>query len=323
MSLAWMPRPALRRMIVCLLTVMTLPVISGCQWVQWLQGPPVVVTPPPPTVFLANVSLPDVLFAVNTNSQKNNQMQSDSVQLTVRGFRLSGSLAVQTPRNFRLQAGLSRFTGQDLDIGSNQNQMWFWTKWHPEPAVYHVQHHQFETSAARQLIPVHPKFLIEALGVVYLDPKGIHEGPFQVGDNRLQIRSIVRSAQTGEEMVRVTILDNKYGWILEQVLQDSRGQILAKSVSQEHRFYEDHGVSLPHRIDITLGPGQPNEMAFHMKVNQYNLNSLMGNPEQLWSKPNIGGAPHVDLANPHGSAPNRPSASQLGPTASRPVQPIF
>ena len=48
-------------------------------------------------------------------------------------------------------------------------------------------------SAARDLLPVPPDWLIEALGVIQLDPTGQHDGPFQNRPGQLEIRSQVKT----------------------------------------------------------------------------------------------------------------------------------
>ena len=82
------------------------------------------------------------------------------------------------PKRFRLRAETG-ITGPELDLGSNDEVYWMWVKRADRPAVYWGRHDQFYQSAARDLLPVPPDWLIEALGVVQLDPTGQHEGPFQ------------------------------------------------------------------------------------------------------------------------------------------------
>ena len=70
---------------------------------------------------------------------------------------------IQRPRCFRLRAdGI----GPEVDLGSNDQLFWFWIKRSQPPAIYFCRHDQFATSRARQMIPIHPNWLIEALGTL-------------------------------------------------------------------------------------------------------------------------------------------------------------
>ncbi len=74
------------------------------------------------------------------------------------------------------------------------------------PALFFCRHDQFAACRARQMIPIDPKWLIEALGVAELDPSLPYQGPpTLVGPNRLEIRA-VRETPTGPT-TRITIID--------------------------------------------------------------------------------------------------------------------
>ena len=76
---------------------------------------------------------------------------------------LQADLAFERPRNFRFQAQLSRFTGRELDMGSNADLFWFFLRQDEQPAVYYARHDEFASSPTRDLIPVEPNRLIEAI----------------------------------------------------------------------------------------------------------------------------------------------------------------
>lgn len=266
-----------------------------------------------PAVFMGPPTLPDVIDAVNATSRVQ-QLQAQDATLKVEGVpELQADLAMQRPRQFRLRAELTKLTGQELDLGSNDQLFWMWVKRSPQPAIYYARHEQYSNSLARQLLPVEPHWLIDALGLVQLDPHGQHEGPFPRGGGQLEIRSRVPSTQG--ELTRVLVVNDRFAWVLEQHLYDAQGQLLASARASDHRFYAEHGVALPHHVDVQLGPGRPQSLAFSVDVRGYAINQLYGDASQQFALPSIAGYQLVDLADPNVQIPGitAPLAQQRWP----------
>lgn len=275
---------------------LVLPIImSGCHGYSfWLRRNQAQL---PPEAFTESApSLNDVIFVVNANTNRVQQLQTDTVSLRASGFPavLRASLAYEQPRNFRIHAQLSQFTGRLLDIGSNQELFWFWTQ--REQAVYFARHSQFAQSPARNLIPIEPHQLIEALGLVYLDPAGEHQLRQIEESNLIEISS--RLASPHGDQIRVLLVDRTYGWVAQQHLYDSNGQLLMSVQSSQHRFYPTEGVTMPHHIEIHLMPGQPQHLELELDVSDYAVNRLYGEPAELWTIPALEGHEQIDIANP-------------------------
>jgi hypothetical protein len=251
----------------------------------------------PPAAFIGPPTLADVIDTVNTTSRIQ-QLQTENATLTAQGIpALRANLAIERPRRLRLQAELTQFTGDELDLGSNDQLFWVWVRRNPEGSIYFARHEDYSRSAARAILPVEPNWIIDALGVVELDPNGEHEGPYARDQDRLEIRSRIASPQG--ELTRVMVVHSRYGWVLEQHLYNARRQLLASSVASQHRFYSDYGVSLPHHVDVQIGRGQPSELVFSIDVDSYSINQLVGEPNRLWAMPQITGSKLVNLADPN------------------------
>jgi hypothetical protein len=250
---------------------------------------------PTPVAFAGPPTLQEVIHSVNANSNGVRQLQATGATISVHGIpALRADLVLERPRRFRVRAELMMgLGGTQVDLGSNDEV--FWVRGVPglPPGVYFARHDQFSHSAARQFLPVEPLWLIEALGVVYLDPAGKHEGPFSEGAGRTWIRSRIPSDQG--ELTKVTVVHDTYGWILEQHVYDWRGQLLASARASKHRYYPLEGVSLPDHVEIQLPPAQ---VSFQISVSNYLINQLYGDPVQLWSLPHADGSPLVNLADP-------------------------
>ena len=251
------------------------------------------------------------LMSIVNASQKVQAFQADNAKVSTAGSpTLKANLIAQRPHRFRLRAGLFDFTGTELDLGSNDNLLWIWLKQQPDPAVYFVRHDQFESTAARIFIPVNIKWMIEATGLVYLDPTQRHEGPFKVGQNKLEVRT-----QLPNGLKRILIFDNRFGWVLEQHLKAPNGQLVASVLASKHRYYPRDGLSMPHRIKVRLLPGNENETQFQLDIPRFQFNNLMSNNPEMWKMPQPRGYKLIDLAKVKPQQTNYQSRSTLGPSA--------
>lgn len=287
-----------------LLVLLCLTAQPGCAWWRgWARAPQA------PMAFQGPPTIEQIAAHINSNPVK--QLEAERARIALEGLpTLTARLAIERPRSlrFRVETGL---TGPELDIGSNPEMFWMWVK--REQAVFYARHDQFAGSNARQLVPVQPEFITEALGVMYFDPAGKHDGPYDRGNNRLEIRSKILAPDG--ELTRVLVMNNVYGWVLEQHLYDPRGQLIASAKTSDHRHYPLEGVSLPHKVEINL---PPSKLAFTLDVSQYRINSLSSSPEQLFTMPKFEGAQPVDVADPNFQLP--PQAS-TGGTVGRTYEP--
>ena len=78
--------------------------------------------------------------------------------------------------------------------------------------MYFCRHDQFAASPARQMVPIQPDWLIDALGVSTFDPSLPHQGPYPLPDGRLEIRTIKETPEG--TITKRTILDASQGWVL-------------------------------------------------------------------------------------------------------------
>ncbi len=251
----------------------------------------------PPQAFAAAPTLDEIIYAVNANTDRIQQLQTDGATLNAEGMpALKADLAFARPNRFRLRAELFQFTGRELDMGSNDDVFWFWVRRDTQPAIYFARHSQYATSNVRDLVPVEPSRLIDSIGLIRFDPADRHDQPVARDDDRIEVRSHLPTPRG--DMTRVAVIDGKYGWVLEQHLYDTTGQLLLSARASKFRFYPMDGVSLPHHIDVQVTPGQPSQMAFEVDVNSYLINRLYGEPNELWSLPDIEGYPLVNIAAP-------------------------
>ena len=259
-------------------------------------GCPQMVRPPMPPLLRSSPSLEEVMQVVNGNSRQIHSFSTNRATISVPGApTLHANLAMQRPRRFRLRA--ETLMGPELDVGSNEELFWFWVRQSPEPGVYYCRHDEFDNSRARQMLPISPQQLVEAMGIVELDPALPHQSPLIRPDGRLEIHTIVETA-TGVNK-KVTIIDQRYGWVLARHIYDSNGNLLISMTAEDHRQDPLSGLVMPKKVGIYCPQSQ-----FRMTVDLGNveINTLSQDRRQLWSMPSYRGSPAVDLGRSAGPA---------------------
>ncbi len=272
---------------------------GGCQWLRFWQEPK------PPQILPPGAGLEQVIAAVNHNNAQIQSLFSNSATISVPGYpTLKARIAFQRPRNFRLKAD---GFGPEVDLGSNDQYFWFWIKRSQPPAVYICRHDQFFTSRARQMIPIDPNLLFEALGTLQLDPSLPHQGPYPDKGNRIQIRTLYETPEGPN--TRVTTIDAASAWVMEQQIIDARGRLRVRSVVENYRLDPGTKLYVPTAVRVECPEAQ---FSMRIELGTVQVNQLQGAPAELWSVPAYPGSPLVDLGNP-----NLPSGPPPGMSAGR------
>lgn len=275
---------------------------SGATCSRNLRRPFAQVGPPAPEVLVPGAGLDQVLAAVNQNATRIQNYQTTNASITVPGMAtlplLRGNIAAERPGRMRLQASTT-ISGSEVDLGSNDELFWFWVKRNEPPALYFARHDRFVGSAAQQVMPIEPSWLLDALGFAQFNPSDFHEGPIPHGNGTLEIRSVLQT-RIGT-ITKTTVVDAKRAWVLEQYLYDARGTLLASAVARSHQYYPAQNISLPQEIDIRLPVAQ---LAMTVDVGTVQLNQPAMNPA-IWQMPVLTGYQQVDLGS---AQPNTLSA---------------
>jgi hypothetical protein len=260
---------------------------GGCTWLRQTFR----FQDPQPLVLRQGAGLEEVIAAVNRNNSQIQSLYSDSATLKSPGYpTLTAKFAYQRPCYFRLRAVL--FGGNpEVDLGSNAELFWFWIKRNQPPAVYFCRHDQYATSRARQMLPIQPNWLIEALGTLEIDPNLHHDGPYPEQGNRVKIRTVIDTPEG--RCMKVTIIDAVSAWVMEQQIYDPRGQLRARSVTEDYRLDPQSKLYVPRAVQLECPPLQ-----FSMRIDLGNVvvNQPLTGQGSLWTLPND--APLVNLGNP-------------------------
>lgn len=275
------------------LVLMLLFCASGASCRSSLRSPFAPMSPPAPEVLAVGASLDQVIAAVNQNASRIVSYQTSNASVKIPGMpgipALSGRIAAQRPGRLRLMA--SSLMGPEVDLGANDELFWFWVRRNQPPAVYFARHDQFVGSAAQQMMPIEPQWLLDALGLAMFNPGDAHEGPAPAGDGRVEIKSIVHTR--GGPITKRTIIDGRRALIMEQHVYDATGNLVASVIVRSHRYYPQIGVALPQELDIKI---PASELELSIDVGTVEINTLADSP-QLWTMPTISGSPPFDIGS--------------------------
>ena len=278
--------------LILFVTVVVLIAGSGASCPNVIRGYQVGVMPLPRTL-PAQPTREQIIAAVEDNTSRVRSYSASQAVLSVPGVpRLSAQVACEPPRRFRLRAQTS-LTGNELDIGSNDDLFWLWIRRHEPPIMLFCQHDQYEQSSARQVVPIRADWMPELLGLVRFSPQDRHEGPFVAADGRLEIRSTIDSPDG--PLIRSVILHPMTGLVEEQHLFTSAGKRLASVRASRHRMDPGSGAALPRLIDVSW---PESGVEFTLEVTSLVTNVPAADPGQLWQMPTYDGYQPVDLADP-------------------------
>jgi hypothetical protein len=282
-----------------LLIVTGLFALSGASCPSWLRTQ----QPALPPVLPQNPSLVQVIEVVNRNNGQIQSFAANQATLSSPGVpSLRANVAFQRPMSFRLYAK-HPLTGPELDLGSNDMEFWFWINRSEPKAVYFCRHDQFAMSPARQMVPIQPDWLIDALGVSTFDPALPHQGPYLLPGGRLEVRTIKETPEG--PITKRTILDAAQGWVLGQEIFNAQSNLLVSSEASGYRQDPRSGLWFPRTIKLNCPAAQ---FSMQLDLGNVELNVPPPNPAEIFTRPTIQNSPPVDIGNPAFRPPGCPTA---------------
>jgi hypothetical protein len=285
------------RSLLMLITVAGLFALSGANCPSWTRQR----QPALPPVLPPNPTLEQVIDVVNRNNGQIQCFASNQATLSSPGMpSLRTNIAFQRPGSFRLRA--SYIAGAELDLGSNDAEFWFWIRRNDPPGVYFCRHDQFAASPARQMIPIQPDWLIDALGVSTFDPSLPHQGPFLLNGMQ-EIRTVKETAEG--PITKITHIDPSQGWVLEQIIYDAQSRELVRSEATGYRRDPRSGLWMPRIVKVNCASAN-----FQMQLDLGNveINVPPASPAETFARPAMQNAPAVDIGNPAFRPPGSPPA---------------
>jgi hypothetical protein len=286
------PKPATFGLLCLLLT-------SGCDLTSYfLRRNPDNALPP------KTRTAPELVNVINENSQllRSLTCQDVTVECSM-GWQsapsLRGRLACEQPRNFRLSAMLSK---QELDIGSNDQEFWFWIARNNPPDQFYCSYDDLRTKPIQLPFPFQPEWVMEALGMANLPV----EGQYQVRYAKDAVELVQETISIqGQPVRKITTFDKTCSRVQGLKLCDMKNNEICSA--QIVTVQANDGVRVPHKLHLSM-PAQ--KVQLHLHLNNPEVNKLSPERAQfLFTRQPLQGIRSFDLAQ-IGAPPHNPRTIQ-------------
>ncbi len=162
-------------------------------------------------------------------------------------------------------------------MGSNDQVFWFEVPEGMSQTLYYAEHEKYRQQIERAILPIDPSWLMDALGLVQLDPSTVVAGPVRRPDGKLEIRSTW--AMPHGVYQQVCFIEHPAGHVTEQFLYAPSGALVATSQATNHRYYDEAQCALPHQVTVNLTPAAGPPLSLRIDIGSYTLNQLIsGDP---------------------------------------------
>lgn len=268
----------------------------------------------PPVEFQESPTSEQLAMVIN-RSQNIQRLESNAVSIVIPNEgQLSTNLAWQRQRSFRMQGSKLGLVG--LDLGSNDAEFWMAVKSGPSPVLYYANHQDFDQQMMRQVLPVSPLWLVEAIGIVELDPQLVVAARMRA-DGFMELQTNVPSAVGNFQ--RTLVVHPVYGHTLQTFLRDPTGRLLASSTMSEHQHYPSIQYSLPRKVQIQLTPAGTPPLELTLFIGNYTINGLNPIDPSRFQMPDSRGYQFVDLIRLNQGDSNAVSLPGVQPAAPPPA----
>jgi hypothetical protein len=228
-----------------------------------------------------------------------------------RRWRVNGLMALERPRGFRLDLR-GTGVGQVADIGSNDQEFWFWVKDNQQKAIYVCNHK--DVNASQLAVTYQPDWIIEAMGLREIDAREAATLAAKPGDKPgLIVLTQARHDNHGAMLTKETIVDETNGHIIEHRLwAGAKKELLARATVSQYFGMdmkptdEDNPggrIELPEKFRLEW---VADKFALDVTMDRAKINPKFA-PEKrvgLFTEPTFPGTKRLDLAQLGGPAAN-------------------
>ena len=230
--------------------------------------------------FTAPNTAPDLVVLLNKNAVPIQTIESDNVDITVtqngQPFGLSGKMAMQKNRNFRLIA--SAMGNTEADLGSNNQEFWFWMKRNDPPDLFFCAYNDLPQAQVK--LPLQPDWIAEALCVQELNPEEYQKVQ---SSNGIELRKQIN--YQGEQLIKGVVVatsGRNAGRVVMHRLMRTNGTEIWRAEIIDYQLEKDIGkYVVPYQVKISC-PDQ--KITIEMKIKNCKVNQLQNNPA-LFTRP--------------------------------------
>lgn len=270
--------------------------VAGCNSIGFISGNRSPTTPAGPEVVPTAARLVEYLNdnARRVQSVQCNDMEMDCSQ-NAQSVNVQARMVCQKPRNFRLRAEL---VGQSaVDLGSNQNEFWYWISKADPPYLYHCSYDEFQRGVVRMPFPFQPEWILEAMGIVECDPT--KQYTVRNAGKLMYLEETTTSPQ-GIPVRKITVFNRESNGsrtqVASRVLVDAKtNKEICRADIQSVHYDPTSGAVLP-RVIVLNWPAE--KIRLQLKFHELRVNGQMGQEQvvALFSRPQLTNVPSYDLA---------------------------
>lgn len=268
---------------------------------------------PVPVAFTTTPAANDLFTVVNERTARVRQLQAEAnVGITGVPAKLSGSLILERPNRLRLKVNPLGMESLGADIGSNDQSFWVWAKSGgvmAESVLMYANHREYQQSPVASVMPLDPRWVTDALGLIEFDRNLSYQGPTERPDGRWEIRAVEMTGRGPQ--ASIMIFEPRTGLLKQKSLYDSQGNLIGYCDIGPYQYFTAEQVAIPTEMKFYFRPGTAMESTATIQLSNVRLNGLYVDPITAWEMPNPVGVPRVDLSrtpltNP-AFAPNSPA----------------
>jgi hypothetical protein len=215
-----------------------------------------------------------------------------------------GEVLVEAPRNFRIRVSHPIGGGEELDVGSNNDEFWIWQKEMNPPYLLTAHHEDMPLAMQVFRVPFQPDWIMEVFGVIPIEADQYR----LQRDPRLQHVELIADTQTpgGQQVRKVVKVDSRRGWVSEYRLETPEGKLIASAHLEDYEATPQTKLLIPKTIRIQW-PDQDLTLTAR-------LGDVVINPPELpamaWQVPEKQGFKQLDMGAYARSLSANPNAIQ-------------
>jgi hypothetical protein len=120
--------------------------------------------------------IPPVIQVLNQRNQKITSFTCDQIAVKTweRGMRFKLNAKIYFEKTLRFRMLIQSTFGTEIDLGSNDDLFWYWSRRDPRPGLYWAKHDDYYKT--RLKTPFDPMFMRDTLGLNEIDLTGAHIG---------------------------------------------------------------------------------------------------------------------------------------------------
>jgi hypothetical protein len=209
-------------------------------------------------------------------------------------FHVDGRLALERPRNFKLE--LAHYGVTKADIGSNDDEFWYWVVNKQEPYVYWCRYAEVESSELA--VTFQPDWIIEALGLKPITPEEAATVQVRRGEEAgTSVLTFPTVRNQGEPYSREMIVSNKDRTIKKLRLFSEAQKprvLIAEAMPGNYQAYSE-GSTLPQRLKLEW---KREQLALDVSLKEVKLNQFdHARSAELFTEPDMEGYQRKNLAD--------------------------